>query len=424
LTAVPVGSHTLEVSNPDKVLFPDDGITKGDVVDYYRRIADVMVPNLRDRPLALHRFPEGIARGGFFQKDAPDYFPDWIERVTLERERGGTVDHVVYNDAASLVYLADQAVLVLHRLLVVAEAPRTPVELILDLDPAGDDPATVVLAARHLREVLDEFGLTAFVKSTGSKGLHAHVPLDGSDDFDTVRAVAHALASELAVRDPEHLTVEQRKANRKGRLFVDWLRNSYGQHAVAPFSLRALPGAPVAVPLEWAEATARDFDPRRYTLTNVFRRIARKRDPWANLRRTRQSLSRVASRRPSAADDERPRSVSASTTPSHGIRPERRGGPARQSWTSIKASSPSSSMTRRTGGVGDTRTRLRPTDSSRWCTRTKDRAPVESMKLSALTSSRKSPPCPSSTRATACSKPGPLATSSSPVTTRVGGALF
>jgi bifunctional non-homologous end joining protein LigD len=297
VSAVHVGSHTLEVSNPDKVLFPDDGITKGDVVDYYRRIADAMVPDLRDRPLALHRFPDGINHDGFFQKDTPASFPDWIERVTLDRERGGTVDHVVCNDAATLVYLADQAVLVPHRLLVAATAPRRPVEMILDLDPAGDDSATVVLAARHLRDVLDEYGLKAFVKSTGSKGLHAHVPLDGSDDFDMVRAVARELARELVAREPEQLTVEQRKAKRKGRLFVDWLRNSYGQHAVAPYSLRALPGAPVAVPLEWAEATAHDFDPRRYRLTNVFRRISRKRDPWASKRRTRQSLARVAGRR-------------------------------------------------------------------------------------------------------------------------------
>lgn len=296
MTEIRVGSHTLEVSHPDKVLFPDDGITKGDVVDYYRRIADVMVRHLRGRPLALHRFPDGIGHGGFLQKDTPDYFPVWIERVTLERERGGSVDHVVCNDAATLVYLADQAVLVLHRLLDAAEAPRRPVELILDLDPAGDDPAAVVLAARHLRDVLDEAGLTAFVKSTGSRGIHAHVPLDGSDDFETVRGVANELARELVERDPDHLTVEQRKANRKGRLFVDWLRNSYGQHAVAPYSLRALPGAPVAVPLEWSEATARDFDPRRYTLKNVFRRISRKRDPWTNLRRSRQSLGRVADR--------------------------------------------------------------------------------------------------------------------------------
>jgi bifunctional non-homologous end joining protein LigD len=194
MTAVRVGSHTVEVSNADKVLFPDGGITKGDVVDYYRRIADHMVPHLEGRPLALHRFPDGIKGEGFFQKSAPDYFPDWIETVKLERERGGTVEHVVCNDAATLVYLADQAALMLHRLLVATAAPRKPVEVILDLDPAGDDPPTVRLAARILRDVLDEKHVTGYVKSTGSKGLHVHIPLKGSDAFDDVRAFAKDLA--------------------------------------------------------------------------------------------------------------------------------------------------------------------------------------------------------------------------------------
>jgi bifunctional non-homologous end joining protein LigD len=291
-----VGSHTVEVSNPDKVLFPDDGITKGDVVDYYRRVADHMVPHLQGRPLALHRFPDGIKREGFFQKTAPDYFPEWIATVKLERERGGTVEHVVCNDAATLVYLADQGVLVPHRLLAAATAPRKPVELILDLDPAGDDPPTVRLAARILRDVLDELDVTAYVKSTGSKGLHVHVPLKGSDEFDEVRKAAKALAQELVQREPDRLTIEQRKANRKGRLFVDWLRNSYGQHAVAPYSLRALAGAPVAVPLDWDEATSDAFEPRRYRLSNVFRRLGRKRDPWHGMNRHAMTVARLTRR--------------------------------------------------------------------------------------------------------------------------------
>jgi bifunctional non-homologous end joining protein LigD len=296
MTPVRVGSRTIDVSNSDKSLYPDDGITKGDVVDYYRRIADFMVPHLEGRPLALHRFPDGITGGGFFQKATPDYFPEWIDTVKLERERGGTVEHVVCNDATVLVYLAAQAVLVPHRLLVAAAAPRKPVELILDLDPAGDDPPTVQLAARILRDVLDEIGVTAYVKSTGSKGLHVHVPLDGSDEFEDVRAFAKQLAETLVEREPERMTIEQRKAARKGRLFVDWLRNSYGQHAVAPYSLRALPGAPVAVPLDWDEATSDRFDPRRYRLANVFRRLGRKRDPWQGMRRHARSVASLSRR--------------------------------------------------------------------------------------------------------------------------------
>jgi bifunctional non-homologous end joining protein LigD len=296
MSVVRVGSHTVELSNADKVLFPDDGITKGDVIEYYRRIAPQMIPHLRGRPLALHRFPDGVKGEGFFQKTAPDYFPDWIETVELPRERGGTVRHVVCNDAATLVYLADQAVLVLHRLLVTSAAPRKPVEMIMDLDPAEDDPADARNAARVLRDLLDEVGVRAYTKSTGSKGLHIHVPLDGSDDFETVRGFARDLAREMVRRDPNHLTVEQRKSNRRGRLFVDWLRNSYGQHAVVPYTLRALSGAPVAVPLDWDEATSADFDPRRYRLSNVFRRIARKRDPWEGINRRSRSIAEAARR--------------------------------------------------------------------------------------------------------------------------------
>ncbi len=302
MTVVRVGSHTVEVSNADKVLFPDDGITKGDVVEYYRRIAPQMIPHLRGRPLALHRFPHGIKGEGFFQKTAPDYFPDWVETVQLPREGGGTVRHVVCNDAATLVYLADQAVLVLHRLLVAAAAPRKPVEMIMDLDPETDDPRAVRHAARILRDLLDEVRIKSYVKSTGSKGLHVHVPLDGSDSFDTVRGFAHDLAREMVRRDPDNLRVEQRKPNRKSRLFVDWLRNSYGQHAVAPYTLRALSGAPVAVPLDWDEATSADFEPRRYRLANVFRRIGQKRDPWKGMNRHVQSISGLARRVHRAAD--------------------------------------------------------------------------------------------------------------------------
>jgi bifunctional non-homologous end joining protein LigD len=291
VTAVNVGAHQIEIGNPDKLMFPGDGITKRDVARYYARVADVMVPHLDGRPLAMERYPDGIDGERFFQKQVPDHFPEWIPRVELERERGGTVTHVVADDAAVLVYLADQACLALHRLLTHVDNPAVPVEVVFDLDPPADDPALVRRVARGLREVLDEMGIVSFVKSSGSKGLHVHVPLDGTDSFEEARAFAHDVARRVAARDPDHVTVEQRKDRRGDRLFLDWLRNSYGQHAISPFSLRALPGAPVAAPLDWDEALARDFSPRRYTMRNVFRRLARKADPWADMPRHRQSLA-------------------------------------------------------------------------------------------------------------------------------------
>jgi bifunctional non-homologous end joining protein LigD len=294
VTDVRVAGHTIELSNTEKVLFPGDGITKGELVDYYRRVARRMVPHLEGYPLALHRFPDGIESGGFFQKEIPDYFPEWIDRVELERERGGTVTHVVCNDAATLVYLADQAVITPHRLLAAAAHPRRPREVIVDLDPPGDDPDLVRHATRLLRELLDRASLPGFVKATGSKGVHVHIPLDGRASFDEVRPFARQLARALAARDPERLTVEHRKASRDGRLFVDWLRNGYGQHAVAPYAVRPLPGAPVAVPLTWDEATVRTFHPQKYTVRNVFRRLDRVADPWAGWRRRARSLVTAA----------------------------------------------------------------------------------------------------------------------------------
>jgi bifunctional non-homologous end joining protein LigD len=285
-----VTARTVEISHPDKVFFPDAGLTKADVVEYYRGVADFMVPRLRERPLVMHRFPDGVGGDGFLQKKVPDYFPEWIERVDVERERGGKATYVVCKDEAALVYLANQAVLTPHLLLSAAPAPRRPVELILDLDPPVDDPEPVRQAARHVRAVLDELGVVSFVNVTGSRGLHAHVPLDGAAPFDEVRPVARTLAEAVAERDADLLTVEQRKNKRGRRVFIDWLRNGYGQHAVAPFAIRAKPEAPVAVPLDWDEALSSSFHPRRYTIENVFRRLARKQDPWATWDRHRVSV--------------------------------------------------------------------------------------------------------------------------------------
>ncbi len=274
------GRH-LELSSQGKVLFGDAGVTKGDLIGHYRRVADLMLPHLRDRPLVLHRFPDGLAAGGFYQKAAPAHFPDWISRVTLDRARGGTVTHVVADEAATLVYLANLGCIELHTLLTSASEPRRAVEVILDLDPPTDDPAPVVDAARVVADVLGRLDLASRVKSTGSRGLHVHVALDGPAPVEEAKAVAGALAELVVAQDPGNLTVAHAKADRGDRLYVDWLRNGYGQHAVAPYSVRARPGAPVAVPLDWDEATSARFDPRRITVTNLARRLGQKGDPWA-----------------------------------------------------------------------------------------------------------------------------------------------
>lgn len=274
-------AHEVEVTHGDRVIFPDAGVTKHDVVEYYRRVADRMIPHLRDRPLVMRRFPDGLDTDAFFQKQAPEHFPDWVDTVTIQRRQGGAVDHVVCNDADTLAYVVNQGAFELHTLLVPAGRPEHPVLLVLDLDPSTDDLAPVVDAASAVREVLHDAGVTAHVMSTGSRGVHVRIPLDGATDVDEVHDVARHLARRVVERDPDRFTIAQSRAERGDRVFVDWLRNAYGQHAVAPYSVRARPGAPVALPMDWDEVTSSRFDPRAFTVRNVFRRLAQKGDPWA-----------------------------------------------------------------------------------------------------------------------------------------------
>jgi len=279
VTSLEVAGRTVEVSKPDKVLFPDAGFTKLDLARYHERVAPLMLPQLAERPLVVQRFPDGVGADGFYQKDVPDHYPDWIRRVELPKQ-DGTVTQIVCEDAATLVYLADQACVTLHVFCSRVDRVRFPDQLVFDLDPSTDDLGPVRSAAALLREACAELGVTAFVKTSGSRGLHVHVPLDRSDDYDEARGLARDLAAAVAERDPDHLTTEQRKERRGDRVFLDILRNAYGQHVVAPYAVRARAEAPVAVPLDWDEATGADFHPRRYTLDNVFRRLSQKSDPW------------------------------------------------------------------------------------------------------------------------------------------------
>lgn len=290
-----VDGREIAITNPDKVLFPVSGHTKRDLVEHYRRIADVALPHYRGRPLSMHRFPDGIGGHGFFQKDAPDHFPDWITRAVLPKE-AGTVAYVVADDAATLAYLATQAVITPHLSTARADRPHYPDRMIFDLDPSTDDFRRVQLAARAVRRVLDALEMPSFVLTTGSRGLHVVVPLDRSADYDDVKAFARAVAEHIATACPDDVTVELRKAKRRGRVFLDVLRNGYGATAVGAYAVRALEGAPVATPVRWDEALASDMHPRRYTMANIHRRLARIEDPWADMDSGAVSLSALRSR--------------------------------------------------------------------------------------------------------------------------------
>jgi bifunctional non-homologous end joining protein LigD len=292
---VRVGRRTVEVSNPGKVLYPDDGITKGELVDYYRRVAEFMLPYLRGRPVAMERYPDRIDSQRIFQKDVPGHFPDWIDRVKVQKE-GGELSQVVCEDAATLVYLANLACITPHVWLSRADRPDHPDQLIFDLDPAGDEFEKARVAALWLRSLLEELELPSFAKTTGGKGLHLTVPLDRRADFDTVRAFAREVAEELARRHPDRLTTEQRKDRRKGRLYLDAMRNAYAQTAVPPYAVRARPGATVAAPLDWSEVEDRSLRPSRFTITSILDRLQQVDDPWKDLRRRRRSLSQAHKR--------------------------------------------------------------------------------------------------------------------------------
>lgn len=277
-----VGSHTVNISHPEKVLFPEGKITKGELVDYYRRIADTMIPYVKDRPMSLQRFPNGIGKEGFFQKEASDYFPEWIKRATLDLEKGRIQHQVLCNDAETLVYLANQDCITLHTFLSREDKLRFPDKMIFDLDPGDHDFDKVKFAAKELREKLSSIKMTAFLMTTGSRGLHVVVPLDRSADFETVRTFAHSFASEMAKSHPEQFTIETYKEKRQGRLFLDYMRNSYGQTSVAPYSVRAIPGAPVATPIHWEELDRLETS-QKYNIKSVFGQLDEKGDPWKDM---------------------------------------------------------------------------------------------------------------------------------------------
>lgn len=273
-----------DVSRPDKVLFPGEGWTKADVVGYYRRVAEYMLPHLSGRPLTLHRFPDGIEEDGFFQQAHAEYFPDWVGTLLVRHDDPtGPVRHILCEDVECLTFLADQATLTFHRWAARSGAIDRPDLLIFDLDPPGEDMALLKRTARRVGALLRDCQLSPFVMTTGSSGLHVVAPLMPRADFAAVRDLAEALADRLVANHPDELTTEQRREARGGRLYLDVMRNAFGQTGVAPYSLRARPGAPVATPLDWVELDKGDLRPDGYTLANIFRRLGQKGDPWARM---------------------------------------------------------------------------------------------------------------------------------------------
>ncbi|MFG3476997.1 non-homologous end-joining DNA ligase [Streptomyces sp. NPDC047980] len=286
-TTVRAGRRELEVHRPEKVLFPADGFTKADLVEYHRAIAPHMLPHLRGRPLMLERLPDGLDGPRFMQKETPASYPDWVRRAEVPKE-GGTVTHTVCDDAATLVHLADQACVTLHRWQSKADRPDHPDRLVFDLDPPEDDFEPVRRAARLLGEMLGELRLPSVLMTTGSRGLHVVVPLVRRHAFDEVREFAKDVADLLAAAHPDRLTTEARKAARGDRLYLDVQRNGYAQTAVAPYSVRAREGAPVATPIDWDQLEDPGLTARRWNITDVADQAAA--DPWEGALRRGRAL--------------------------------------------------------------------------------------------------------------------------------------
>lgn len=279
-------SENSDVSHPDKVFYPDDGITKGDVVGYYRAVAGSMVPHLRGRPLTLRRYPDGITGEGWFQKQAAEHFPDWIrvEAVPQRTADGDRVHHVVCDDEDTLEYLANQATIEYHVWPSTVDSLDNPDLLVIDLDPPEQGSTERLRdTVRLVRDLYSSLGLIPFLQATGGRGFHVVAPLDRSAGYDSVRRLARQAADHLAARWPDSLTTAHRKDQRGGRIYLDTNRNAYGQTLIAPYSLRARPGASAATPLDFDELGK--SEPNGWSLGRLRKRLANKADPWAGLHR-------------------------------------------------------------------------------------------------------------------------------------------
>jgi bifunctional non-homologous end joining protein LigD len=284
------------ITHPEKVLFPDAGITKGELASYYEAIAPVMLPHLRRRPITMERFHRGIGAPGFFQKDVSKGFPEWLERVEVPKH-GGTVHHPIANDTRSLLWLANQNSITIH--VWPSRTPNlyNPDTCVFDLDPMReDDLDTLRGAALRLRDLLDELGLPSWIKTTGSKGFHIAVPLDGKSDFGEVARFAHVVGKILVQRDPENLTQEFSKVDRAGRILVDTGRNGYSATFAATYTVRARPGAPVSAPCTWEELEQGAVGPKTFTLRSMVQRVADVGDLWAEMLKRKRSLKRPIER--------------------------------------------------------------------------------------------------------------------------------
>ena len=276
-------------------MFPEDGISKGDLAAYYEAVADVMLPHLRGRPLTMERYPAGIGKKGFWQKDVSKGFPDWLERVKVPK-KDGFLHHPIINDKQSLMWVTNQNTITQH--VWISRVPELyyPDICVFDLDPSRDDLKAVQSAALGLRDLLEELGLPSWVKTSGSKGYHIVVPLDGKTEMSEVEHFANTVGRVFVSLAPDHLTQEFNKVDRKGRIYIDTGRNGYSATFAAAYTVRAKNGAPVSAPCTWEEVEKGKVAPNSFTLRNMPARVKKVGDLWADMLKKRRSLTRAAAK--------------------------------------------------------------------------------------------------------------------------------
>lgn len=282
MSKLTINEYELELSNLDKVFFKKADVTKGEVIDYYMKIFSTMKPHIRNRPLTLHRYPDGVDGEDFYQKEAPDYLPTYVSTSKINKKEGGSQQQIICDKKATLVYLANLGTIIFHVWLSQVDSITKPDKIIFDLDPPEDDFEVVRDAAFDLRDTLKGLSFESFVMTTGSKGLHVALHIKQEFGFDEVRKFSGVIASSLAADYPKKYTTEIRKNKREGRLFLDNARNAYGQTSVAPYSLRARTSCSVATPIDWDELGDSSLHSQSYTIKNIFRRLGQKNDPWRN----------------------------------------------------------------------------------------------------------------------------------------------
>jgi len=287
-----MSKYEVELTNLDKILFPKSKIIKSDIVEYYKKIAPQMLPFMANRALSLYRFPDGIDGQKFYQKNAPDYFPDWIKRVKVTLKTIEKFDlYVVCNNVETLIYLANY-VCVPHIWLSKVDKLDFPDRLIFDLDPSDKHGFEQVrLLALELHDFLNKLGLKSFAMLTGSSGMHVIVPIKRTKNFDDTRLFAKNVSQLLVKQNPDKYTLEMNVAKRAGRVFIDTLRNGFGATAVAPYAVRDKEGAPVATPITWEEAGDAKLSSQRYNIGNIFDKLENESVPWHGFEKSAISIT-------------------------------------------------------------------------------------------------------------------------------------